>query len=248
MCSSLRNGYTQWLWATFCIAYTFQLRALIRSAAKQLVVEDVHCDAASTPLASAFALMSTMPSVGGATTAEPGAGTAIGAAVEGAAVGSAAEGEAGMLAGPVAGTASAAAETADIGAAAAAGGAVLETFPGVLLLLELMRQGVGEICLLNACSIPEVLLVVIIMRMDQLAGGRPQTKKGGTSLGMDGIIVSGDRRRHLTDSHDGSVDSSSSSSSSSSEVDSYEWPEVLMSCCCHYCSKSNGEACRRLSS
>ena len=229
MCSTLRKGHTQWLWATFCIAYTFQLRVLIRLAAKQLVVDDVLEDAASTPLASAFAIMRAASAVGGVTgTAEPGVAT--GTAAEEPSPGSAAEAEAGIAAAPAAGAASApAGEAAGEAAAkatgeaaaearAAAGAAGMDTSP--CELIELLRQGVAQACYVTVSSAPEVLVVVVIMRMDQLAGGRPGAKEGGKYLSMDFEIVSGSKRRHLADSRDGSV------GSSSSKADRGEWPEV----------------------
>ena len=55
---------------------------------------------------------------------------------------------------------------------------------------ELVRRGVAKGCRCHVEYVPDVLVVVVIMRMDQLAAGRPLIKDCGSYLDTSGEIVS----------------------------------------------------------
>ena len=84
--------------------------------------------------------------------------------------------------------------------------------------VRLLRKGVGEACG-SMRTPPEVLVVVIIMRMDQVAAGRPLTRDSGVYR-----QESNNKKRHC--SSIGSTNSTGKNSSSSSSSSSQEWPEV----------------------
>ena len=113
--------------------------------------------------------------------------------------------------------------------------------------LGLIRKGVARACQLN--SAPEVLVVVVIMRMDQLAAGRPLVAEDGKYLDTTAQMVNCNKRLQADDSG-GKVKGSSkagrgrrgrqggasrgasakkrksSSSRGGSSSSSSEWPEV----------------------
>ena len=147
-------------------------------AVSQLAVTDVTgMSSAATPLASALAILHAATPAGAvvraavAPTEEAGAV----AAAEGAgAVGASAE-----AAGAVAAASAAAAAAAGTGQAVPAAQAAPHES-----LVELLRNAVAEEC--RCENAPEVLVVVVIMRMDQLAAGRPFV--GGVRGDLDTIV------------------------------------------------------------
>ena len=93
----------------------------------------------------------------------------------------------------------------------------------------LLRQGVAETC---DClrSAPEVLVVGTIMRMDQLAVGRPLVRDSGVYLDLNGREVHSNKRHCAavcsSMGSTGSPAKGKSSSSRGGSSSSQEWPEV----------------------
>jgi hypothetical protein len=188
--SSLPSSSGRWLWAAFCISHAFDFAELMQITILHLVSRDVWNDSTSTPLASALALFTArpLPPTRAAVAQVVKTGSAIAAAAEDAAAEE---------------TVEEAAETKTV------------TGVGADVLLNLFRRGLAEDGDLHAQCIPEVMLVVIIMRLDQLAAGRPLVQACGTYLNLDGEMSTSSKRRRTEDN-----------STSNREIDVHDWPEV----------------------